>query len=690
MTKKKKREQISFRVNIVFLFIFILFAILILQLGIVQILHGEKFQDKIEQTIQETAKISTPRGKMYDRNYQIVVDNEPVYAITYTPPKGIQAEDRLELAKKLSKRITMVPKRKKPQTYLDNLLTERDLQEYVYLLHKKKVEGRLPEQKRTNLNNGEAYHALLDLIKKEEMNQLTVKEKEIIAIKKQLDKATEFTPHIIKNEGVTKKEYASIAENLTDLPGINATTDWNRAYPYGESIQSLFGNISSHKEGLPLDQLEYYLTLGYSRNDRVGTSGLEKQYEDLLQGRKEQMVYETNKHGEIVTQNVAVDGQRGKDLVLTIDMELQQKVDTILREEMKAVINKYPYENRYMQDALAVVIKPKTGDLLAVSGQRYDQERRKFYHAAHKAIYNQHIPGSVVKGATVLAGLQSGVIQPGERLYDIPMKIKGTPEKSSYTDSALGWLNDLDALKRSSNVYMFYTALRMGGEYNYQYNQPVSFDPESFQQMRNYFHQFGLGITTAIDFPNESTGYKGANPAAGNLMDFAIGQYDTYTVLQLAQYVSTIANDGYRVRPHFLKEVRTPKPSSREIGPIFRSAHTTVLNRVEMKQEYIKRVQEGFRRAFQEPGGTAYTAFNDKNYDAIGKTGTAENTFNGDYTENLSLIGYAPKNNPEVAFAVVVPHTGKAENINLKIGERMMDAYFNLKENRGNRQSKGE
>lgn len=687
MAKKKKREQISFRVNIVFLLIFILFAVLILQLGVVQILNGEIFQDKIEQTIQETSRVSTPRGKMYDRNYQIVVDNEPVYAITYTPPKGVQAKDRLELAEKLSKQITMVPKGENPKAYLDGLLTERDLQEYLYLLHKDKIEIRLSEQKRANLSNEEVYNAILGLITTEEMNQLTVEEKEIIAIKKQLDKATELTPHIVKNEGVTKKEYASVAENLTELPGINATTDWNRSYPFGETIQSLFGDISSHKEGLPLDQLEYYLTLGYSRNDRVGTSGLEKQYEDLLRGRKEQIVYKTNKYGEIVNRNIAVEGQRGKDLVLTIDMEFQQKVDIILRDEMEAVINKYPYENRYMQDALAVVIRPKTGELLAVSGQYYDRKKKEFHHAAHKTIYDQHIPGSVVKGATVLAGLQSGVIHPGERLYDIPMKIKGTPEKSSYTDSALGWLDDLDALKRSSNVYMFYIALRMGGEYNYQYNQPVSFRATSFQKMRNHFYQFGLGITTTVDFPNESTGYSGSNPVAGNLMDFAIGQYDTYTTIQLAQYVSTIANDGYRIRPHFLKEVRIPEPSSTEVGPLFRNAHTTVLNRIEMKQEYIKRVQEGFRRAYQEPSGTAYAAFNGKDYDAIGKTGTAENTFNGDYTENLSLIGYAPKDNPEVAFAVVVPHTGKAEHVNLKIGERIMDAYFDLKEDRMNRGS---
>src|SRR5699024_5452810 len=106
---------------------------------------------------------------------------------------------------------------------------------------------------------------------------------------------------------------------------------------------------------------------------------------------------------------------------------------------------------------------------------------------------------------------------------------------------------------------MFHIAMRMGGEYNYQPGKKIVYHPEAITEMRNYFSQFGLGVETRVDFPYEATGYKGEHPKAGNLLDFAIGNYDTFTTLQLAQYVSTIANDGYRVRPHFLKEVRDRK-----------------------------------------------------------------------------------------------------------------------------------
>ncbi|WP_010095062.1 peptidoglycan D,D-transpeptidase FtsI family protein [Ornithinibacillus scapharcae] len=673
---KKRKEELPFRINILFIITFILFCALIIQLGVVQILNGEEFQSEIDRTSQDVIHNPTPRGKIYDRNHRVIVDNQPVKAITYTPPKGTTSEERLDIAIKLSEWMEIVPEGESPDTFYNKELTNRDLREYWYLLNVEEANNRLLTK--NDMSNGEQYNAILELITENEIGNLTNYDKKVITIKKRLDQAVELTPFPIKNDGVTTEEYAKIAENLKVLPGVNVTTDWNRLYPYGDAIQSLLGTVTTHKEGIPAETADDYLALGYSRNERVGKSGLELKYEPVLKGRKEQISYKTNKLGEIVDKEILVKGLAGKDVVLSLDIEFQQLVDKILKEELERVIKKFPYENRHMNDALAVVIEPRTGELLAVSGQHYNRESDSFVDAAYKTIYEQHIPGSAIKGATVLAGLESGVVTPGEMLYDTPMKIKGTPEKSSYTDNALGWLNDIDALKESSNIYMFYIALRMGGEYNYQYNHPVTFRKDAFQVMRNYFYQFGLGVHTGIDFPNEAIGYRGTNPVAGNLMDFAIGQYDTYTTMQLAQYVSTIANDGLRVKPRFLKEIRNPTPFENSLGTVYKSNPTEALNQIEIRQEYIERVQEGFRRVFQEPRGTAYAEFRDKKYDPVGKTGTAENVVNGEYTENLTLIGYAPMENPEIAMAIVVPHTGEGEHVNARIGERIMDAYFTL------------
>ena len=138
--KKKKRAQLPFRTNIIFFIIFLLFSALIFQLGVVQILNGEEFQEEIDRTIQDITKIPVPRGKIYDTNGNLVVDNKALYSITYTPPKGVQAQDRLEVAEKLAEFISMDSKE-----YLDKI-TDRDIREYVYLKDLEKNEGKSTEE----------------------------------------------------------------------------------------------------------------------------------------------------------------------------------------------------------------------------------------------------------------------------------------------------------------------------------------------------------------------------------------------------------------------------------------------------------------------------------------------------------------------------------------------------------------
>ena len=684
MKKKKRKGQLPFRLNLVFLVVFVLFSILIVQLGVVQILDGESYQEKIDHTIQDTTYLPVPRGKIYDRYHNTIVDNKPLYSITYTPPKNAQAKEKLEVAEKLATYISMDDKKS-----LDKI-TDRDKREYVFLQDEEKANGRLSEEEAAKLSNADQYNEVLERIPDKDVKSFTDEQLEVIAIKKELDKGLELTPQIIKNKNVTAKEYAQVAEHLDELPGVNATTDWNRVYPYKDTFNSLLGSITTQEQGIPSEKEDYFLTRGYNRNDRVGKNGLEEQYEELLRGRKEQVQYTNDKNNVVIDSDVVVPGERGKDLVLTIDMELQEKVDKVIQKEMKKAVGANPH----MNDAMAVVMNPKTGELLSVSGQHYDRKKGEFENAAYQALYDAHRPGSSVKGATVLSGYQSGVIKPDTYFYDAPIKILGTPKKGSWQN--MGSINELTALQRSSNVYMFYIALRMGGEYGNPNGRKAKFDTDAFQEMRNYFRQFGLGTETGVDYPFESTGYEGPvkhNP--GLLMDFAIGQYDTFTTLQLGQYVSTIANDGYRVRPHFLKEAREPNSSKNgELGPVFKAVETDVLNRIQMDDKYVKRVQEGFRRVYQTSQGTASSYFQNVDYKPAGKTGTAENEVYKDGkkiadTENLTLVGYAPYDDPEVAFAVVVPDTTKqGEHINSHIGRGILDSYFDLKEKRDKKKSK--
>src|SRR5699024_9965415 len=158
--KRKKNTQLSFRLNLLFFVIFLLFFGLIIQLGTIQILNGEKYEADIHRTVKDTIKIPVPRGKIYDRNYNIIVDNKPLYAITYIPPKGVQAEDKLKVARKLSKYMTMYDEETK-QSKLQTI-TDREKKEYWYLSHQKEANERLSEEEGSKMDNTEKYNIILD------------------------------------------------------------------------------------------------------------------------------------------------------------------------------------------------------------------------------------------------------------------------------------------------------------------------------------------------------------------------------------------------------------------------------------------------------------------------------------------------------------------------------------------------
>ncbi|WP_440895856.1 peptidoglycan D,D-transpeptidase FtsI family protein [Amphibacillus sp. Q70] len=683
--KKKKRSQLPLRLNALFLFVFLLFSLLILQLGVVQILNGEEARQRVNETENTKTTIAVPRGLMYDRFGHLILDNEPERSITYTPPKnGDSSEKRLEIAEDLAELMTMAD----DFETLEDIVRERDKKEYWYLLNTEDANQRLTEEEQ-ELETGEQYQIILDRIEEEDYNEYDWSDPyllNVVAIKKELDQGFELSPHTIKNEGVTEEEYALISENLNQLPGIDAKIDWNRVRLYDQTFSSFIGNITSSNEGIPSENQDYYLSLGYSRNDRVGTSGLEQYYESVLLGQKEVIQYTTDNSGNIVGTETVSEGKSGDDLILTVDMEFLAELDQIVLEELENYINNDPYQNRFMEDALVAVLDPQTGDVIALSGAHYDREEDEYVDQAYRTIYDSHIPGSVIKGATMLTGYETGVVSPGTVITDRPINIAGTSTKSSWQN--MGPINDRTAIIQSSNVYMFEIAMRISGA-QYRENEPLrGFNPESFQIMRNYFNQFGLGVETGIDLPYEATGVIGRNTQDGGLLlDFAIGQFDTYTTLQLAQYVSTIANDGYRVSPRIVKEVRQANGDKDSLGPIMERYSPSVLNRIDMDDSYLDIIQDSFRRVATEGTGSSNWANSD--YDVAVKTGTAQNIFIEDgeehETHNLALVGYAPYDEPEIAFAIIVPRTGVGTNqsgIHHNIGNRLVEAYFERKEDR--------
>lgn len=691
--KQKKKTHVPFRLNILFIAVFLLFSILILRLGMVQIVYGDDYKREIERTEDVTVNSPVPRGKMFDRNGKVIVDNTPQNAITFTN-NGYSQDEMLGVAEKLAVLINKDTKK----------VQERDKKDYWIMKNPERAKKKVSENEIETLNkkyegeqkelDKEIYQLTLDRITEDELKELKESDLEVLAIYREFTSGYALTPQIVKNKDVTPKEFAVVSENLQLLPGVDTTTDWERYYAFGDTLKSVLGNVSTSDKGIPAEQLDYYMARDYSRNDRVGTSYIEMQYEEVLRGQKAKVKNITDKSGNVLETVPITEGQRGKDLVLSIDMDLQKEVEQIIEEELRSA--KASPGTALLDRAYVVLMDPYTGEILSMAGKRMvkDEETGKseMQDDALGNITTTYNVGSAVKGATILTGYKTGAIQPNTVIYDRPLKIKGTPIKKSWRN--LGPINDINALKFSSNVYMFETAIRIGGG-TYQFEKPLDLNPKGFATIRDSFAQFGLGVRTGIDLPNEQTGFKGMSTLPGFMLDLVIGQYDTYSNMQLAQYVSVIANGGNRMEPHIVKEIREPLMENSELGPILQEIEPKVLNRVEQKDGWMERVQEGFRRVMQEDGGTGYTYFAGKEYKPAGKTGTAEAFYDGPERSrfgkeppevmNLSLVGYAPSENPEVAMAVLVPwaYQGSVDHgANKKIGERVLDAYFELKKNR--------
>jgi penicillin-binding protein A len=680
----KKKNTTPIRVNILFFSVFILFSLLVLRLGIVQIVHGEDYKREINRKEDVTVNNPVPRGRMLDRDLKVIVDNKPLNAITYTN-NGDSQKEMLEVAAKLAKIIDKETDK----------VRERDMKDFWMIKHPEEAKKLIKDKEmelfeNKKLKDKDLYKMQIERITKTHLSQLSKQDIEELAIFRIMNSGYKFVPQIIKNKDVTMEEFAVVNENLSVLPGVNATTDWDRQYNYEDAFKPVLGRITTSSEGLPAERLDYFLSRGYTLNDRVGKSNLEMEYEDVLQGKKEKVVNVTDKSGELLEKEIVSEGQRGKDLILSIDMDLQLAVEEIIEKELWAA--KRSPGTTLLDSAYVILMDPNTGEVLTMAGKKIVKDKKtneiSMKDDALGNISQTFNVGSVVKGATVLTGYKTGAINSATRFDDRALDIKGTPIKKSY--AYLGTPNDIEALKLSSNVYMFHTAIRIGNGV-YRYKQPLNLSPNVWDTIRNSFASFGLGIRTGIDLPNEQTGAKGANNPVGKVLDLVIGQYDTYSNMQLAQYISTIANGGYRMQPRIVKEIREPSVNGEELGSVYKSFSPTVLNDAGIKEQWLDRVHIGFKKVMQEPGGTAYRYFSTATYSPAGKTGTAEAFYDGQYrvpgeklipTMNLSLVGYAPSDNPEIAMAVVVPwaYQGSVDHgANKKIGRAVMDAYFNMK-----------
>ena len=577
--------------------IFLVFIIITTKLFFVQIIDKNKYISYVyNNTHTFWYSPSVPRGKIYDRNNKIIVDNEAIKTLYYIKNSENTLKKEIEEAYNLAKNIDI---------------------DYTTL----------------SKNN---YENFLKISKYND-DELTKKTAYIYYL---MNTGYSFAPKLIKKE-INDKEYVYLIS--ANLNGILVNNDWKRKYE--SSFKSLIGNIAS----IPYENKAYYLNNGYSLSDKVGVSYLEKIYENTLKGHKSK--YEI-KDGNLI---LIAPGKKGNDIYLTIDIDLQNYLDNLLEEEL--IKTKKEYNTKYFNKIFVVIVDPNNGDILAISGKQIIKTTTgyKVYDYTPGTFLNSYTSGSVVKGASHIVGYNTNSLKIGEKRYDTCLKI-GTINKCSWT--YLGYINDIDALKYSSNTYQFRTAINVG-KGKYEYNKPLSIDKNAFNIYRKVFNSFGLGSKTGIEF-DEVTGIKGTSTLPGFLLDLAIGQYDTYTPIELAQYISSLAV-GKRYKLKIVKKIND------------KIIEDSVLNEIETEKKYLDRVKLGFREAAINGLGVNYIY-----YKGAGKTGTAE-TFtdsNNDGivdtpTINKTFVGYFPYDSPKYAFSIVAPDISFGNSYGSNINQRI-------------------
>ena len=678
MNKRKKKINyeriINKRVFVILIALISLFSVVFIKLFMVMLIDKDKYNDKLLALTNKSITLnSSPRGRIYDRNYNVIVDNKAINTIVYKKEKGTTNKEMIELAYTVSPHLNLDVSR----------LTLRAKKEFYLAKYpdkcKKKIKSSEYEKvKQRKLSNKDIEELKVERISLDELNVFKDEDLKTAYLYYLMNNGYTYEEKVIRN-GASDEEFAYISENNDKLKGFNTRVDWERVYPYGDTLRTILGTVSSSSQGIPSEDKNYYLKLGYSLNDRVGLSYLEKQYESYLKGEKN--VYEAVNSHEL---RLVKEGMRGNDVVLSIDINLQKEIDNLIDE---AIIKaKSEANTEYYDHSSVIVTDPNTGEILAIASRKIVGD--KIIDNVNSILISPITPGSVVKGASMLVGYETGAIKFGEKMLDECVKIAGAPEKCSSVND-LGVIDDLTAMAKSSNVYQFKTAIRVNGQEYYR-GMKLNFNQKSFDTYRNMYHAFGLGVKTEIDLPIESAGYTSVDKASGNLLDFVMGQYETYTPIQLAQYVSTIANGGNRMQPHLLKEVR--KATDKDtLGDVMYTFEPKVLNKIEVKSENLKRVQEGFYAVMHMSGGYGRGYINDR-MDAAGKTGTSQSFIdtNNDGiidTETItsSFIGYAPYNNPKVAFMVTSPNSSHANSsnnfaslVNYRLTRAITDKYYDM------------
>jgi len=500
------------------------------------------------------------------------------------------------------------------------------------------------------------------------------------AIEARRDSHDPFTPLVLKRD-LSEETAFTIREMQSRLPGVDVRAEPVRNYTTGALVAHILGYVG------PVDETEYpeLRSKGYQLNDRVGKSGVEMTYESILRGVAGRKQVEIDASGREMRTLDATPSRPGLSVVLTLDLDLQQKVTEILQQAMA----------NGSRNGAAVVLDARTGEVLAmVSLPSFDNNvfsktlTDEDLHALldnpgrpllNHAISEMYPPGSIFKQVTGVAALQEGVASPSTTITShgyitVPNQYDPSIHYVFRDWSALGTLNFYGGVAMSSDVYFYYLA---GGYYE---NGREIFRGLDIDKLAEYARAFGLGATTGVDLPGESPGlvpdaaWKDSTLhepwVIGDTYNMGIGQgYVATTPLQMALVTAAIANDGDVLVPRVVKDLVDTN------GNVVTPFQRTVRRRLPVDPSHLSVFREAMRQAVS--WGTAKDA-SVNGVQVAGKTGTAEfgQPLPGNkYETHAWFSGFAPADDPQIAVVVFLEKGNGARNA-APTAARILDYYF--------------
>jgi len=661
--------------------IFSLFAVRLFQW---QIIDGQTYYDLSNSTSSSYIKLTATRGEILDRNGNALAMNSTCYDIVFDDT----LIDHDHLNDTILELIGIMEETK--TSWIDVLPIE--LNEDGTYSFKENNDSEIEFLKSSSMLHMNSYATADECMTQllELFNCKDYKPEDAIKIvsvrynmKKNLFDAD--SPYTFAKD-ISADVMTVVNERTANMSGVRVDVTTTRVYPDGALAPHIIGKTGpltaeeydSFKEDGNIFDLEDNLS-GYSYDDTMGQNGIEYAMEDVLRGKNGKLSIETDKEGNLTSSEVEVAPEAGNTVYLTLDSRIQAVTNASLAKNAKATKeNAVPTaEDPHGADCetgAAVMINVKTGEVLAASTYpTYDLNKyisdvayynelnnNKNYPMINRAFNGSFAPGSIFKPVVAAAALQEGVITKDTTIF-----CDGTYhyyESTGFAPKCMGYHSNatvLTALQKSCNVFFMDVGRRLG-----------------IEKLDAYGTLFGLGQKTGLEV-SESSGVltnpedyerrSGTTWTDGMTCNAAIGQQDnSFTPVQLASYCASIANGGHRMQLHLVDKVTDYTREN-----VIEEKEPVVLNEVGVSDENLEIVREGMALVAQNGG----TASNFANYGVkIGaKTGTAQ-TGTG-HSDNVTFIGFAPYDDPEIAIAVVLEH-GATSTYSKNIAMDMFNAYF--------------